>query len=95
MASNFLKLNDSKTEFLIMGSKHQLKKLSTKNISIGEAQISASNSARNIGAIFDLQLSMKEHVNNICRACYHQLQHIGKVRKCLTCAAAETSFTHS
>ena len=90
MNKNFLKLNDSKTEFLVLGSQHQLKKLKTDNITVGETSIPASQSVRNIGAIFDSNLTMKDHVLNTNRACYFQLRSIGKVRKFLTQTAAET-----
>ena len=67
---NFLKLNDSKTEFLVMGSSKQLKQLNSSTIRIGDENITASASARNIGAIFDDKLTLKEHVNSVCKSCY-------------------------
>ena len=90
MKQNYLKLNESKTEFLIFGSKHQHQKLSTSSIRVGDQSISASSAARNIGAVFDCQLTMKDHVANVCRACYFQLRSIGKVRRYLTLSASET-----
>ena len=84
MKSNFLKLNESKTEFLILGSKTQHQKLESNAILIGSESIQASSSARNIGAVFDSTASMKEHVQAICRACYCHVRNIGKVRRNLT-----------
>ena len=88
------KLNDSKTEFLIIGSKNQLKSLTNDCITIGDDVIQASPSARNIGAIFDKSMDMKEHVGSICRACYCHIRNIGKVRSNLTQDAAKT-LVHS
>ena len=53
MQRNHLKLNDTKTEFLIIGSKTQLNQLTNDSIQIGDTIIKSSHSARNIGAIFD------------------------------------------
>ena len=38
-AMNFLKLNDSKTEFVVVGAKGQLTKVAMTNISIAESVI--------------------------------------------------------
>ena len=90
MHSNFLKLNNSKTEFLIIGSPHLLSKL-PKDISlkIGDTAVSSTSSARNIGAIFDQHLHMTAHVNSICRSCYIHIRDIGKIRPYLTQDATE------
>ena len=82
MRKNSLKLNDAKTEFLVIGSSKHLQQLTNCTIKIGDANIEASCSARNIGAIFDAKMSMKEHVHHICRSCYIHLRNI--IRKCLT-----------
>jgi len=57
-------------------------------ISNGDTVVTASPSARNIGAIFDCTLSMKDHVNALCRSCYCHIRNIGKVRRLLTKDAA-------
>ena len=90
MRTNHLKLNETKTEFLIIGSNAQVRQLSKQGITIGEAVIQPSQSARNIGAIFDSSLNMKDHVNSLCRSCYCHLRNIGKIRKSLTKDAAIT-----
>ena len=90
MQRNHLKLNDTKTEFLVIGSKTQLSQLSNDSIQIGDSIIKSSHSARNIGAIFDCTMSMKEHVATMCRACYCIIRNIGKVRSSLTEDAAMT-----
>ena len=49
MAINWLKLNDDKTEFIVLGSKANLSKVKTHSITVGEHQIQGSNQVRNIG----------------------------------------------
>ena len=53
MANNFLRLNDSNTEVLLLGTKHILNKFQNLSLSVGSEMIAPSNSARNIGAIFN------------------------------------------
>ena len=42
-------LNDDKTEFLIIGTRQQLSKVSLQSIKIGQTEISSVASARNLG----------------------------------------------
>ena len=59
MHNNILKLNDSKTEYLIVGTKSNLKSLdnAVSSLHIGGTSVNSSNSVRNIGAIFDSNLN--------------------------------------
>ena len=84
-----LKLNDTKTEFLIIGSKHQKSKSIISNIVIGESQIPPSCDARNLGVIFDSDMSHKLQVSSTLKAAYHQIRNIGKIRKYLTTEATQ------
>ena len=89
MNSNYLKLNNSKTEYIVIGSHHLTKKLdNVSSIVIGEACVNSVVSARNIGVVIDDQLSMAEHVSSVCRTCYMHLRHISQIRKYLTQNAA-------
>ena len=57
MSENFLMLNDSKTEFVLLSSKKfDPDNLSVSSIEIGDVSIHASEKARNLGVIFDSQL---------------------------------------
>lgn len=58
MLANKLKINDGKTEFMIIGSKHNLSKLNINSIKIGDAEIKAVSSLRNLGAMIDKNLPM-------------------------------------
>ena len=53
MQVNFLKLNESKTEFIIFGMRQQLNKVGTINIKIGEDTIQNVTSVRNLGLHLD------------------------------------------
>jgi hypothetical protein len=64
MAENFLKLNDPKTEFLLIGSRFR-PQVSCSHIKIGEEQVVPTASARNLSVIFDSGMTMEAHVNSI------------------------------
>ena len=89
MNVNFLKLNDSKTEFLVLNSR-RMKPVDEKCILIGEESVGAVQSARNIGAVIDRNLSMESQVSNVCRNCYLSLRQISQIRPYLTKDAAAT-----
>ena len=91
MSENLLKLNDSKTEFMVIGKTNPLSKLPDERyIVIGNEKIPASSTARNIGAVLDSHLDMVAQVNSVCRASYFQLHNISRVRKYLTEEATST-----
>lgn len=90
MASSFLKLNDDKTEMLIIGTQAMLKKLPPLTLTVGNDCISPAASARNIGAIFDNNLSMSNHVSQICKSAWNQLRQIGQIRKYLDSSTTAT-----
>ena len=85
MSDHHLKLNDDKTEVMLIGSKNNLKKLDNKlsSIMIGDTEVDTVKSAKNIGVIIDSHLTMEQQVNNITRCCYMHLFQIGKIRQFL------------
>ena len=65
MNSNKLLLNPSKTEFLLIGTKQQRLKFSQlTNLSLGNDIIPVSSSARNLGFIFDSDMSFTDQINS-------------------------------
>ena len=89
MALNFLKLNDDKTEFLLISSRHQLGDVCPP-LTIGEHIIMPALQARNIGAIFDQQLSLDQHIRSVSKSAFFHIHKIGLIRKFLTTKAAKT-----
>ena len=89
MANNKLKLNDSKTELLIVRNKH-LQGVNLPSLCIGGSTIQATPLVRNLGCVFDQSLSMVSQVNSLTKSCYYHLRNIGTIRKLLTKEATET-----
>ena len=85
MNCNRLKLNDSKTEFMVIGKKASLNKLpAERRIMIGDELIASTEAARNIGVMIDSHLDMSSQINNICRSAYLNIYNIGKIRNYLS-----------
>ena len=89
MNMNKLKLNDDKTEVLVIGRKKQIEKVSITSLRIGSSDINITKSARNIGVIQDSNLSMDLQISSICRSSYLHLRNIGLIRKYLDSKSAE------
>ena len=89
--ANMLKLNDSKTELMLVTSKRSkhLHNLPT-SITIGNAQIPLKQSVKNLGFTLDCHLTMNEHVSNIARTCYYELRRLASIRRFLTSTATAT-----
>ena len=90
MKQNFLKLNDDKTEVLIITSRQSLSDSLDISVQVGDQKIPPSDTPhRNLGVIFDSSLSLKSHITNICKSINFNLYSIGKIRKCLDRSTTE------
>ena len=78
MLKNKLKLNDGKTEFLIIGSKQQLQKLNPCHASV---DIFPVQKASNLGVWCDSHLSMSTHITKTCGAASYCLYNIKRISK--------------
>ena len=66
LVSHKLMFNDSKTEFLIIGSSQQLSKVTMASIKIGDCDIQPLKHVRNLGTWFDNHMSMNIHIGKVC-----------------------------
>ena len=93
MIQNKLKINDDKTEFLIMSSKRSKLDLES-DINIGDARIEPSDVCRNLGVMFDNHLSMANQIETACKTMMFHLRNISSIRSLLTEPAA-AQLVHS
>ena len=84
MISNMLMVNDSKTEFFIVGSKQQLERVNIPFIHVGEDQITPVTSVRNLGVIFYSNLKVDMQITKACQIAYYHLHNIRRIRKFLS-----------
>ena len=89
--ANMLKLNDNKTELMLVTSKgtNHLHNLPT-SITIGNAQIHFKQSVKNLGFTLDCHLTRNAHISNIARTCYSELRRLESIRRFLTSTATAT-----
>ena len=83
MEKKFLKLNDSKTEFIIFGSKLNLSNVSVSSITVGDCKISIASTVRNLGVMMDSLLYMDNFVKAKARNINMNLRKCSCIRKYL------------
>jgi hypothetical protein len=83
MKSNKLMLNNSKTEFLIAGTHQSIKKLPPLQLQVGDSTIKPSSHVRNLGVLFDTNMTMSKQVSAIVSAANYQLRNLRRLRRYL------------
>ena len=68
------------------------KKVSNLTLNVADSIIESSETVKNLGAIFDTHMSLKAHVNAICKAARYHLYNISLARRYLTREAAEKAI---
>ena len=78
MSLNFLKLNESKTEFIIVGVPQQLDKIGKLSIKVGNDIITNVPVVRNLGVHIDSKLKLSTHVTRNLSSSFNTLQNISR-----------------
>ena len=84
MIADRLKLNDDKTEFMIIGTRAQLDKVNVSEIVVGQAKVPAVTIVRNLGTWLDTNLTMSAHINETCQAAIYHLYNIKRISRYLS-----------
>ena len=84
-----IKMNDSKTEYIVLGSRQQLSKFATYHIAVGADDIKCVDNVKNLGVWLDKHLKFDTHINSKCRTASHSLHCIRTARKFLTPEACQ------
>ncbi len=90
MMSNFLLLNSEKTEVLIIGPKTPTSNNLEHCLTLDGCSVNSSSSVRNLGVLFNSNLSFDSHVSSICKTAFFHLKNISKLRPMLSMSNAET-----
>ena len=90
MITNKLKINDSKTEFIVFRSPQLRCDLSGLSVNVGESQITQSLKVRDLGVTFDQFLNFDDHLTAICRSTHFHIRIIGKIWNLLSYNACST-----
>jgi hypothetical protein len=85
-----LQLNRDKTEFVVIASSLNHRRIRINHLDLEGDVIKASKTVRNLGVMMDHTLSMMDHINHVRKTGFYYLRWIRKVRYCLTESAAKT-----
>lgn len=83
MAHHYLKMNDDKTELLLISSKQVAQRISIPFMQVGSHSIIPTPTAKCIGVTMDSHLSMTAHISSVCRSSYYHLRNIGYLKRYL------------
>src|SRR6218665_3250702 len=101
--SNLLCLNPSKTECILIGLRDQLKKIPDPSISLNLDSASThtftpTSLVRNLGVIFDQNLTFLDHITQLSRSCFMHIRDLRRIRPMLdlkTASTIATSIVHA
>ena len=68
-SANSLKLNVSKTDFMLLGSKNNLKKASGFKFSFDSTMLKPTNKLKIIGIVLEPSLSWEAQISRVCQKC--------------------------
>ncbi len=89
MMNNFLQLNLKKTEVLIIEPKNHTSNNLEHCLTLDGCSLDSSSSVRNLGVLFDSNLSFDSHVSSICKTAFFHHKNISKLRPMLSMSNAE------
>ena len=97
MSSNCLTLNPSKTEFLVIGLPKRLEKLNHLHLRI-DVVLSPVDSARDLGVIFDSNLTLSDHISAVSKSCLNKIRDLRRILNIIdrtTACTITTSLVYS
>ena len=75
---------------LVIGTRHQLSKLSSSVFHVGDHLINPSVRVRNLGSVFDNSLSMDSHITQLCKTAFYHIHNIRKISTYLSRESLKT-----
>ena len=68
---------------MIIGTPQQRSKLAATTLTFQGTLLTPPDSTRNLGFIFDKDLSAKQHISSVCKTSYFQIRQLPQVRSSL------------
>ncbi|WP_419618910.1 hypothetical protein, partial [Thiolapillus sp.] len=87
MNSNKLKLNTDKTEVMPVGSASRVALVESECANIGGNSVPFKMSVKYLGVHLDQTLSMRQHIDSVCRASFLELRRAATIRPYLSQSA--------
>lgn len=92
LSNNFLKLNDDKSDVVVIGTPSSVMqcKTSKSSIKLGNFDIKFSPSVKNLGVLFDESLSFVPHIKDKRKSSFFMLHNLRRIRNHFDQASFET-----
>ncbi|CAJ1050789.1 uncharacterized protein LOC121506616%2C partial [Xyrichtys novacula] len=90
MATNLLKLNNNKTDLMVVAPPSLSKEVGDILLNVDGCTIRPSQEVRNLGVILDCNLSLQAHISNATKSAFFHLKNICRLRPSLSDSVAET-----
>ena len=90
MDSNRLKMNNGKTEFILLGSRSQVNKCITEVVDVNGIEVTRNGSIHYLGVWIDQYMFLKRHITKKYSTAMLSFQTIKRIRRYLTKDAATT-----
>ena len=84
-----LMLNNGNTELLILYSKHRPQP-SLETVVVMDLPVVSTQSARNLGVVFDNTMSFEKHISEICKSTFFHIRNISQVHRYLSIESTKT-----
>lgn len=84
-----LKMNQSKTEIILYGTRQQLSKMSISSVSVGGCMVKLVDRVRDLGVTMTNTLNLDLHITKKCQIAQMQLRNLKAIRRHLTQKSAE------
>ena len=94
MSKHFLKLNEDKTEILVVSTPTASHLVNIPSLNLAGTEVETVDNVRDLGVTLDSKLQMQQHVKNITKSAYYQLYRISRIRKYIDQNAAK-SLVHA
>ena len=90
MKLNLLKLNDDKTELIVITSRNSTSESLAISLQVGDELVKMKDEfPKNLGVIFNSTCNMKEHIDGLRKSINFNLYSLGKIRKSLDKSCTE------
>ena len=96
LASKKLRLNVSKTDFIIFSPKNKRQDLLNRfgTLKIGDAQLKPSSQVKTLGVIFDSALTFGPHIDSVVKSCNFAIHNLYAARDYISRDTLIASTTH-
>ena len=78
MSDNCLKCNGSKTEVMVISSRHMARMIDCTSFAFGDFDVQPTVSVRNLGAIYDQRFTFTDHIASCVKSANFHIRNIGK-----------------